>query len=314
MNNMKKLDHLAPIADEMLAGLQADEAMRLRIVRAARAQGRPERKAARRFAPAMAAAAALLVCVGVAATQLGDRISAPGLTPMAIDDIAAGEPMVSSMRMAADLGDGANVSRTRAAGGSLFAEGDGEFPVVAYGGNIYRMLSSPASVSGGQLGGAVGSVSVVTGQPSLASAADLAAGMSNVAAQASAIHAVSGLDDSTAVAAEVNGQMRLFQRVSYAGIGANGDSFEDTFSVRGQVSEMTLDGVGTLTGDKANDVMAVLLDKATLRQADAGSARQYLTVTLKGGIRLQLAVLGDMLCGCGGWSCPEFFEAFEAAL
>ena len=20
------------------------------------------------------------------------------------------------------------------------------------------------------------------------------------------------------------------------------------------------------------------------------------------------------LCGCGGWSCPEFFEAFEAAL
>ena len=29
---------------------------------------------------------------------------------------------------------------------------------------------------------------------------------------------------------------------------------------------------------------------------------------------LQLGVSGDMLCGCGGWSCPEFFEAFEAAL
>ena len=28
----------------------------------------------------------------------------------------------------------------------------------------------------------------------------------------------------------------------------------------------------------------------------------------------QLGVSGDTLCGCGGWSCPEFFEAFEEAL
>ena len=32
------------------------------------------------------------------------------------------------------------------------------------------------------------------------------------------------------------------------------------------------------------------------------------------GGKLQLGVSGDTLCGCGGWSCPEFFEAFEAAL
>ena len=69
-----------------------------------------------------------------------------------------------------------------------------------------------------------------------------------------------------------------------------------------------------LTGSKANEVIAVLLDHATLRSADASARRQSLTVTLENGLRLQLGVSGDTLCGCGGWSCPEFFEAFEAAL
>ena len=37
-------------------------------------------------------------------------------------------------------------------------------------------------------------------------------------------------------------------------------------------------------------------------------------ITLENGLRLQLGVSGDTLMGCGGWSCPEFFDAFEAAL
>ena len=67
-------------------------------------------------------------------------------------------------------------------------------------------------------------------------------------------------------------------------------------------------------GDAANEVVAVLLDHATLTAADQTTGKQTLTVTLDNGLRLQLGVSGDTLCGCGGWSCPEFFEAFEAAL
>ena len=59
---------------------------------------------------------------------------------------------------------------------------------------------------------------------------------------------------------------------------------------------------------------AVLLDQATLKAQDMSARKQSLTVTLRSGLKLQLGVSGDTLCGCGGWSCPEFFEAFEAAV
>ena len=93
-----------------------------------------------------------------------------------------------------------------------------------------------------------------------------------------------------------------------------GSSLEETFSVRGKVKRLELSGVGELTGEAANRAIDVLLDQAVLQSADASSRRQTLTVTLDSGLMLQLGVSGDTLCGCGGWSCPEFFEAFEAAL
>ena len=113
---------------------------------------------------------------------------------------------------------------------------------------------------------------------------------------------------------DVDGVTRLFQRVSYAGRGPGSQSLEDTFSVRGRVQSLALSGVGELTGQAANEVIDVLLDHATLVSADQTAARQTLTVTLDSGLKLQLGVSGDTVCGCGGWSCPEFFEAFEAAL
>ena len=312
MNNMEKLNQLGPITDEMLAGLQTDEAMRLRIVRAAREKARPAKKNTKRFAPVMALAAAALVCVGVASTRM--EAITPGAVPMMIDEIAAGQPAAAGARVMADLGDGASVGAARSSGGSLFAKGSGEIPVVTVKGNVYRMLTTPQDIGSSLLAGEAGSVQVVTDQPSLASGADLKAGLSNVADPAATIYTVKGLKTTTAVAAKVDGKMRLFQRVSYAGQGPAGSRFEETFSIRGKVKSMTLDGVGTIEGGKANDVAAVLLDCASLKSAQAGSAKQYLTVTLDSGLKLQLGVSGDTLMGCGGWSCPEFFDAFENAV
>ena len=312
MNNMEKLNHLASITDEMLAGLQTDEAMRRSIVRAAREQAQPRRKNMKRFAPALAFAAAAVVCVGAAFTRVGDVN--PGVQPVTIGEIAAGQPVETQPLMMAALGDGANVRMGRSSGGgSLFAQGGAEIPVVTVKGNVYRMLSTPQDL-GANLLKKTGTISVVTDQPSLASAADMKAGLSNVAAQDAAVYEVKGIRSSTAVAAQVGGQIRLFQRVSYAGRGPAGASFEDTFGVRGKVKSVAVDGMGEVSGSKANEVIGVLLDRAALKSADGGSARQYLTVTLDNGLKLQLGVSGDTLIGCGAWSCPEFFEAFENAL
>ena len=324
MNDLKSLDQLGPIANEMLGGLHADERMRLAIRRAAEANAAPARRPLRRLVPAACCAALALMCVGVTAARLGGN--APEANPsvmlaaeptvMAIDTIAAGDgsDAAAAGTLVADLGGNAMVRRAEADGESLFAAGEGDIPLVTVNGAVYQMLATPKDVGGALLGGQVGTVQHHDAQPSLAASDALSAGLSNVAAEGTAIYAISGLAETTAVAAEVDGSMRVFQRVSYAGRGPGGLGLEDTFSVRGQVKRLELSGVGTLTGDAANAAIDVLLDHAVLKTADATARRQTLTVTLDSGLRLQLGVSGDTLCGCGGWSCPEFFEAFEAAL
>ena len=324
MNDLKSLDQLGPIAQEMLGGLHADERMRLAIRRAAAEQAAGKKKKLNpRFAPAMCCAALALVCAGVITARIQNKTSADAgvmvaaePAAVAIESIAAGDggAAVSTAKMVADLGDNAVVRKTTAAGELLFASAAGDIALVTVDGAVYQMLSTPKDIGASLLAGQVGSVQRYDQQPSLASPGEMMAGLSNVAGEGTVIYAISGLAKTTAVAAEVNGSMRVFQRVSYAGKGPAGSSLEDTFSVRGKVKSAELSGVGTLTGGKANEVIAVLLDHAALKSADASARKQTLTVTLENGLKLQLGVSGDTLCGCGGWSCPEFFEAFEAAL
>lgn len=314
MNDLKSLDQLGPIADEMLGGLHADERMRLSIRRAAQAPQTPARRL--RMIPAACCAALALLCVGVTAGHLNMVEKQPEPAVMSIHSIAAGEDDASAARgtLVADLGTGAMVRKAEVDGDSLFAAGEGDIPLVTVDGAVYRMLSTPKDVGGAMLGHQVGTVQHHDEQPSLAAADALRAGLSNVAAEGAAVYTVGDLAQTTAVAVEVNGSMRVFQRASYAGHGPSGSSLEETFSVRGQVKRLELSGVGELTDDAANAAIDMLLDHATLRTADATARGQTLTVTLQNGLRLQMGVSGDTLYGCGGWSCPEFFEAFEAAL
>ena len=317
MNEMKTLDRLGPIADEMLAGLHAGEDMKRRV-RVAAAQGLPGSGATRRaFVPAVCCAALALVCVGVA----GSRRIAPDVTLAAagqgtvqIEAIAAGAGDALPGVSVADLGEGASVRAAAPRQDSLFETAAGDIPMVSVGGAVYRLLTTPQDMGDSLRGEQLGTIATFTQEPSLATEQQLEAGVSNVAPEGAAVYAVAGMSSSTAVACEVDGRLRLFQRVSHAGRGPGGLSLEDTFSVRGQVKTLELSGVGELSGDAANEVIAVLLDHATLTAADQTAGRQTLTATLDNGLRLQLGVSGDTLCGCGGWSCPEFFEAFEAAL
>ena len=312
MSDWKSLDHLGPIADEMLGGLHADESMRLKIKRAAMEGAAPKRKSQMRFVPALCCAALALVCVGAAGLRLNKpdeaavafvaRSAQETAQPVEISTIAAGAgdaAAVYESALLADLGDGARM-RMAAPEESLFAAGSGDMPLVAVDGNVYRMLETPKDIGSSLLGESLGDVALFSEQPSLASGKEMNRGLSNVAGQGAVIYSLKGLSGSTSVAAEVDGSMRVFQRVSYAGKGPAGGDLEDTFDVRGKVRKAELSGVGTLEGSKANEVIAVLLDEAVLASADATARGAYLTVTLENGLRLQLGVSGDMLCGFSG--------------
>lgn len=322
MFDSKSLDQLKPVADEMLGGLKADERMRLAIKRAAEAGVQPRKTSVGRYVPAVCCAALALACVGIAVPRLNTNENTPNAVMLAsepaavsIETIAAGDGAAfTGGELMADLGDNARVRMAAPAGDSLFVHAGGDIALVTVDGAVYQMLETPRDVGNSLLGESLGDVALFDEQPSLASPKEMAAGLSNVAEQGTVIYGVKGMPHTTVVAAEVDGNMRLFQRVSYAGKGPAGASLEDTFGVRGKVKSAALSGVGELTGEKANEVIAVLLDNASLKSTDATARRQTLTVTLENGLKLQLGVSGDMLCGCGGWSCPEFFEAFEGAL
>ena len=178
MNDLKSLDQLGPIANEMLGGLHADERMRLAIRRAAEANAAPARRPLRRLVPAACCAALALMCVGVTAARLGGN--APEANPsvmlaaepavMAIDTIAAGDgsDAAAAGTLVADLGGNAMVRRAEADGESLFAAGEGDIPLVTVNGAVYQMLETPKDVGGALLGGQVGTVQHHDAQPSLA--------------------------------------------------------------------------------------------------------------------------------------------------
>jgi len=215
----KSLEQLGPITDEMLGGLHADEAMRLRIKRAAMEGAPMKKRPARRLVPAVCCAALALCCVGVWSGRL-HKTDEPGMlyfdpAPVMIDSIAAGENAAfDGTTLVADLNDNARVRAASASGETLFASGGGDIPLLAIDGAIYQMLKTPQDIGASLLDAQVGSVQTYDEQPSLASPKELNTGLSNVAQQGTVIHQIKGLPVTTAVAAEVNGSTRVFQRRS----------------------------------------------------------------------------------------------------
>ena len=149
MIDIKELEHLAPMANEMLSGLHADEAMKRRILFAANEKTK-RRAPMPRLVPALCCAALAIACVSAFAPRLSSTAVDAAATPMpvSIDSIAAGGEQVAPMTRMADV---SGTARVRAAGGgseSLFASASGDIPLVAVNGAVYRMLSAPASVRG----------------------------------------------------------------------------------------------------------------------------------------------------------------------
>lgn len=311
-----QLRGLPDMANTALGGLTAGKELQTRIQMAAREARAPKRQfSLMKLIPAGAAlcAAAVALFIGLGAMKAPATqplIQTNALGPSAPPVVSTSSPVLTGDLRNGDVTvrSGSGVPEYR----SIWSKSsNGSFPLIAVEGRYYRMLTSPRSVSSRLLGKELGTISEYTTEPSLSGNQGL---MSNKAAFDTPVYEVDGMEG-TLIAAEVDGQMRLFQRVSFNGNALKGrESLEDTLDIRGRVISMELSGVGTINdASTCERLLRTLLSCASYESSGSLNASQSLLIELDNGLVLQLAVKNDRLAACGTWSCPEFIEEFENA-
>lgn len=325
---MKRLENLPDITGEMLGGLHATEQMKAGILRDGaairqggkgvyRAHGWAKTADVRRFAPriALALTCALVVLLGITVgvpmlmkNPAGDM----RITTQTGGDTVSPAPLGQDSALLDVPRGSVNISQRDKPGyrGIWAAASGGNFPLLSVDGRYYRLLTNPTALGSDLQGAALGAVSTFTSEPSLASDGIV----SNIVAQGETVYAVQGMSGAL-VAAQVNGEMRAFQRVSFGNNALKGgEGLGDTLCA-GKVIALELTGVGTVTdSETAKALYDTLLNNATLSRSGASETNTSLLIQLSNGITLQMAVRDESVMACGTWSCPEFFEAFAAAV
>ena len=202
-------------------------------------------------AAAVAAALILLVWPGAVGGQ----------APLNIESVTAGNAgaFVPEPSTRADLPQG-SVSLGGAESAPDFrniwaGNSNSSFPMVMVNGAYYRLLSTPKKLSDKQLGSAVGTVQQYTTEMS-------GSGLcSNTVLQGETVWQVRGMGQA-AVAARIDGTLRVFQRVTADGQGAGASSLAEAIAQSG-VKELSLSGVGRVRDQNtAQRLLSTLLDNA----------------------------------------------------
>lgn len=308
------LQRLPEAAEQGLSGLTAGPALKARIQLAAAQQPATPRipmSKVIRWASLACTCALVIMALFLFLPGQTDDPDQPGalITSGTLGGDATEAPIV------ADLGN--NAVHIRAGNSnpdyrSMWAPAsNGNFPLIGVNGAYYRLLTTPRNVDKSLRGSALGTVSEFTTSPSLSGTDTV---LSNVVEFGETVYAIRGMG-STLVTAKVDGQMRLFQRVSFNGYARRGsEKLEDTLDVSGRVIAMELTGVGTITDPAVcQRLLETLFDCASYKSSGSLSSRQSLILELDNGLVLQMAVKNDAVAACGVWNCPEFFEEFEAA-
>lgn len=310
---MNRLEQLPKIADHQLGGLEASQTLLCKIrIEAAEKKHKP--KTAAMLRPVLAVCAALVLCVGAVAA-LNQKADAP--LPLTDAPMLASYSAGVETEEAAAPGVLAEVPKgsitmsagMRRAAGSLFTapeDPSASFPLVTVNGATYRMLNLPDQLDDQLMGDVIGRVNEFNLEPALANSGVV----SNIVACGEDVYAVSGTNG--ALAASVNGTMRMFQRVSYAGSAVIGaETLADTLCDTQDVAWIDVEGMGRAEGTAAQQLMDTLLSCADY-QNTAFSTGASMQIGLQNGLVLQLMTMEDSVSACGTWSCPDFFEAFAA--
>ena len=304
------LQQLPQAAAQGLGGLTAGSHLKARIQLAATAPKKARfRIPMRLLAPVACCAAALVLFLA-----LGTPWQQPDHTSLIISSSLGNETPLPGV-LTGDLENGTiriTAGNRNPGYRSIWANANGgSFPLVGVNGRYYRLLTSPRDVPDSLLGSSLGTVAEYTTEPSLSGTNTI---LSNTVGFGKPVYAVRGMNN-TLIAAEVNGEMRLFQRVSFNGNARRGsETLADTLQITGQVVAMELSGVGTITDPAVCErLLSTLLNCAVYESSGSVSSQQSLLIELNNRLVLQMAVRGDNLAACGVWSCPEFLEAFEDA-
>lgn len=312
---MKRLDNLSEIASRQLGGLEATPTLlaKIKLEAADKKQPRAMRAVLR---PALAVCAALALVVGAVMTITPEALTGigPASTPNVLDSHSAGNPAAPTAEprslSEAPRGVISMSAGMPSAGGTLFVQGENAaFPLITLNGATYRMLETPDAISPSLLGDELGAVTEFNIEPALGTSGVI----SNAAACGEPVYAI-GSQKGALVAAHVNGALRVFQRVSYAGTAIIGtETLADTLCAPEDAAWISVEGLGRVDDPAAvHELMTTLLDLADY-QSTAFASGASMQIGLKNGLTLQLMVGEDTISACGIWSCPDFFEAFAEA-
>lgn len=312
---MKRLDNLSEMASRQLGGLEATPTLWAKI-RLEAAEKQQPRRAAALLRPALAVCAALVLCVGAVITLSPEGpVAGPAPTQNVLDSHSAGSPTAPAdqPRALGDVPKGviSMSAGSRHSGGTLFVQQEGTtFPLVTLNGATYRMLQTPSAISRSLLGEELGTVTEFNVEPALGSGGVV----SNAIACGEPVYAI-GQNGGALVAAYVDGSLRVFQRVSYAGTAIIGsETLADTLCAASDVQWIEVEGMGRVEDPaQAESLMNTLFTLADY-QGTAFSSGASMQIGLKNGLTLQLMVGEDSVSACGIWSCPDFFEAFAQAV
>ena len=309
---MKNVEERLRALPEIAAssGLQADEQLRRKILRAAEGGQRKPGLSVKRLAPAFCALAVLVGGLAFALPSLQGKNL--GQMPV-IESHPAGTVSVGE-KLALDVPPGSITikSSRNPSYRSIWAPmSGGNFPLICVNGRYYRLLTNPTSISSSLLGSSLGTVGTFTSEPALAGKNGIC---SNTVQAGETVYAVSGMNGAMA-AANVNGQMRVFQRVSFGDSAlVGGEKLSDTLKASSAVA-LELSGVGAINDPAAAQrLVGILTNNASFLRAGGSETNQSLLIQLKSGLVLQMAVNGERVIACGTWACPEFFEAFQEAM
>lgn len=186
---------------------------------------------------------------------------------------------------------------------------DGNFPLVRVDGRYYRLLTHPQPLDTALLGETVGSVAVYTQEPALDQGQE---SLSNILPEGESLYLIRGMGKS-ALAGMIDGQMRVFERCSFAGAARlSGEGF-DSFLGQEQPILIQLSGVGSVDDPEQIRTLMSALSGAAYEGGQARSGKQSLILQYANGVALQWTVKDGSFSACGRWSCPAFFEQFEKA-
>ncbi len=304
---MSKLSSLPEIVNECMGGLEADQQLYQRIL-----HHQPVKRRRPLAARALAMAASLIFVLGLGAAGISNLLNRQQPMPRIITQQAGGPSEAGTLR-ALDVPRGSitlSGSSQAPKYRGVWAAGSGaNFPLVRVQGRYYRLLTNPTQIDSSMLGAPLGSVAVQTDEPALDQGQEV---LSNVLPLGSMVSSVQGMDGS-AVAAQIEGKLRVFQRVSYSGNAlVGGDSLASTLT--GQVVGLQLSGVGTITDAAQAQQLMGSLKSASYQSAATRSTDQALLIQYSNGIVLQMAVKGDNVIACGTWNAADFISAFKATV